>query len=192
MTYVTNYVTFRNMQTDNNVTTPDKKLDKIAGKIPVEKLLMYALQGKSCDEIAKLTGCSRQNVSFRLKAHKDQIDAYLTFKQDPAALWEYQEYRVLNSVADSDINKARLAEKATFAGIARDKVRLQRGQSTTNIQALTALITSIHTPQSQDIVVSAPAPVFSKEVLPEQEAIDSSTPDHDQPVQAPDPDDLGG
>lgn len=175
---------FGHMQTNNSVVNTTTKLDKIAGKIPVEKLLMYALQGKSYDEIAKLTGCSRQNVSNRLKTHKNQIDAYLTFKQDPAALWEYQEYRVLNSVADSDINKARLAEKATFAGIARDKVRLQRGQSTTNIQALTALITSIHAPQPQPVVVSAPEPVFSHDLLTEQEAIDA-------PVQpsnpAPDP-----
>lgn len=134
-------------------------LDKIATKIPVEQLLMYALQGKSYHEIAKLTGCTHQNVSARLKAHKNQIDAYLTFKQDPAALWEFQEFRVLNSVADVDINKARLAEKATFAGIARDKVRLQRGQSTTNIQALTALITSIHSPDVPRGTIDTPPPI---------------------------------
>lgn len=186
MTYVTNYVTFRNMQATNEPLSP------LTREIPIETMLLYALQGIPTAEIARKVNCTPQNINQRLKPFRERIDAYLQFKSDPAALWEFQEFRVLSSLSESDINKARLAEKATFAGIARDKVRLQRGQSTANIQALTALITSIHAPQTQDVVVSGAVPAFGQEVLPEQESIDSSTPDHDQTIQSPDSDDSGG
>ena len=86
---------------------------------------------------------------------RHHIDGYIAFKNDPAALWEYQEYRVLSAVNESDINKARLAEKATFSGIARDKVRLQRNQSTSNISAITSIIQAVHERKTQQVVVPA-------------------------------------
>ena len=134
-----------------------KKINtKIGGKINQDQVLLYALQGKGVTEISNLMHCDKAYISRMLSPMRHHIDGYIAFKNDPAALWEYQEYRVLSAVNESDINKARLAEKATFSGIARDKVRLQRNQSTSNISAITSIIQAVHERKSQPIVVSAP------------------------------------
>ena len=135
---------------------PTKKVNtKVGGKINQDQVLLYALQGKGVTEIATLMQCDKAYISRMLSPMRHHIDGYLAFKNDPAALWEYQEYRVLSAVNESDINKARLAEKATFSGIARDKVRLQRGQSTSNISAITSIIQAVHERKPQQVVVPA-------------------------------------
>jgi len=123
---------------------------------------MLALQGKGVTEIARIVGCNHSHICRLLAPNIKQIEGYLAFKADPAALWEYQEYKVLSSVTPENINKARLAEKATFSGIARDKVRLQRGLSTSNINAITSIIQAVHERKIQ------PATALSPEVLPYQ------------------------
>src|SRR3989304_3563026 len=135
---------------------PTKKVNtKVGGKINQDQVLLYALQGKGVTEIATLMQCDKAYISRMLSPMRHHIDGYLAFKNDPAALWEYQEYRVLSAVNESDINKARLAEKATFSGIARDKVRLQRNQSTSNISAITSIIQAVHERKTQQVVVPA-------------------------------------
>ena len=153
--YVVNVTFWYAMHNTIMSDKPTKKVNtKVGGKINQDQVLLYALQGKGVTEIATLMQCDKAYISRMLSPMRHHIDGYLAFKNDPAALWEYQEYRVLSAVNDSDINKARLAEKATFSGIARDKVRLQRGQSTSNISAITSIIQAVHERKPQPIVVS--------------------------------------
>jgi len=152
-----------------------KKINtKIGGKINQDQVLLYALQGKGVTEISNLMHCDKAYISRMLSPMRHHIDGYLAFKSDPAALWEYQEYRVLSAVNEGDINKARLAEKATFSGIARDKVRLQRGLSTSNINAITSIIQAVHERKIQPVVVceepniSGDSPVTGSSAIPGQ------------------------
>jgi len=156
---------------------PTKKVNtKVGGKINQDQVLLYALQGKGVTEIATLMQCDKAYISRMLSPLRHHIDGYLAFKSDPAALWEYQEYRVLSAVNESDINKARLAEKATFSGIARDKVRLQRNQSTSNISAITSIIQAVHERKPQPIVVSDERPISIDRPVTESPVIPGQLP----------------
>src|SRR3990167_997848 len=159
--------------TSNTIPKPAR----LRNKINKDYVMMLALQGKGVTEIARIVGCNHSHICRLLAPFMRQIEGYLAFKADPSALWEYQEYKVLQSVSESDINKARLAEKATFSGIARDKVRLQRGLSTSNISAITSIIQAVHDRNSQPVVVSEEPnisidrPVAESSILPVPSAV---------------------
>ena len=150
---------------------------RLRNKINKDYVMMLALQGKGVTEIARIVGCNHSHICRLLAPNIKQIEGYLAFKADPAALWEYQEYKVLSSVTPENINKARLAEKATFSGIARDKVRLQRGLSTSNINAITSIIQAVHDRKIQPVVVceepniSGDSPVTGSSILPVPSAV---------------------
>ena len=92
-----------------------------------DRMMLLALQGKGPTEIGKELGCSKGYVSQILKPRIEEIKAYRAFKTDPAALWEFQEFKSLASVNDEDLKKANGRDKVTMAGIARDKVNTLRG-----------------------------------------------------------------
>lgn len=94
-----------------------------------DRMMLLALQGKGPTEIGKVLGCSKGYVSQILKPKIEEIKAYRAFKDDPASLWEYSEFKALASVNDEDLKKATGRDKYTMAGIARDKVHILRGQS---------------------------------------------------------------
>ena len=94
-----------------------------------DRMMLLALQGKGPTEIGKILGCTKSYVSQVLKPIIEQIKAYGAFKEDPSALWEFQEFKSFASVNDEDLKKASGRDKVTMAGIARDKVQMLRGQS---------------------------------------------------------------
>ena len=94
-----------------------------------DTMMMLALQGKGPTEIGKELGCAKSYVSTTLKPFREEIKAYLAFKNDPSTLWEYKEFKSLASVNDEDLKKASGRDKVTMAGIARDKVQMLRGQA---------------------------------------------------------------
>lgn len=104
------------------------KPDPLNG-INKDRMMLLALQGKGPTEIGKILGCNKSYVSQTLKPIIEQIKAYGAFKEDPAALWEFQEFKSLASVNDEDLKKASGRDKVTMAGIARDKVQMLRGQA---------------------------------------------------------------
>lgn len=89
-----------------------------------------AIQGLSVTEISKHYGVTTGAISQLLKPLRDEIQGYLVFKRDPAALYEWQEYRILNSLTDDDIKKMGGYQKVGSSSLIRDKVRLERGQAT--------------------------------------------------------------
>lgn len=108
-----------------------------------DHMMLLALQGKGPTEIGKELGCSKSYVSQTLKPIIDQIKAYGAFKTDPAALWEFQEFKSLASVNDEDLKKATGRDKVTMAGIARDKVNILRG-SVENKNSVSIILNLAH------------------------------------------------
>lgn len=118
--------------------SPSKALqttDHING-INKDHMMLLALQGKGPTEIGQILGCDKAYVSRILKPFKHEIKAYLAYKENPKLLWEYQEYRVLNSVNDNDIKKANLTMKSAFAGTARDKINTFEGRTAIENESL--------------------------------------------------------
>jgi|GEM_PF-1828708 len=102
--------------------------------IPIETLITLRKEKKlSYSQIAKVVGCSKANVIERLKPFLDDIDrlpAYLRHRSNIYALYSR---RILQSLTDTDLQKANLRDKVLSAAILYDKERLERGQSTSNI-----------------------------------------------------------
>lgn len=94
-----------------------------------ERMMLLALQGKGATAIGEELGCSKSYVSQVLKPKMDEIKAYLAFKDNPQALWEYQEYRTLNAINEEKLKKMNGRDLFTAAGISRDKVNIFTGKA---------------------------------------------------------------
>lgn len=97
--------------------------------INIDEMMLLALQGKGVTEISETLNCAKSNISQRLKPYMDDIKAYLSFKNNPQELWEYQEYKALSAVNDEKIKKMNGRDLFTVAGIARDKVNIFTGKA---------------------------------------------------------------
>jgi len=97
----------------------------------------------SYSEIAAIQGVSKQAIHKTIKHLPDKsiVDAY---KQDRADILAAQQVRLLNSVDDACISKARLSERMIAYAIMFDKERLERGQATSyNMVDIRALVQAI-------------------------------------------------
>lgn len=118
-------------------TTPEDKIDLLddpndrrGRKVNKHEALLMALNGKSYQQIGQHFGVSKQAISQLLMKDRADIEAYKAFRQDPATMYEFKEAKIINSLDDDDIKKMSGYQKAGSAGLFRDKVRLERGQST--------------------------------------------------------------
>lgn len=129
-------------------TKPTRTRTKPAGKtvdtfkpkqnhiVNKEVALTMALQGKPYSEIAARWGVTVQAISKLLKPHRTEIEGYQAFKHDPATVYEFTEFKLISSVDNDDIKKMGGYQKVGSAGLIRDKVRLERNQSTGNYNVI--------------------------------------------------------
>jgi len=132
------------------LTATTTQPDQLNG-ICKDRMMLLALQGKGPTEIGKELGCSKGYISQTLKPKIKEIKAYRAFKDDPAALWEYSEFKALASVNDEDLKKATGRDKYTMAGIARDKVQILRGQSE-NKNSISIILNLAHEANEKQII----------------------------------------
>lgn len=126
------------------------QIDSLHG-INKDRMMLLALQGKGPTEIGKELGCTKSYISQVLKPKIEEIKAYRAFKNDPASLWEYSEFKALASVNDEDLKKATGRDKYTMAGIARDKVQTLRGQSE-NKNSISIILNLAHEANEKQII----------------------------------------
>lgn len=101
------------------------------------------------NEIAKMTGCTRQNVTQTLQRYgikPSNVNRYRKFRADILAGIQEQ---ILHSISKEDLNKASLKDKTISMSILFDKERLEQGKSTTNI-ALAKLVEKVERNKEHD------------------------------------------
>ena len=101
--------------------------------IPIETIIEYRSKGLSLNEIAKLIGCSKQNVHKRLEAVGYSKEDLENFKNHRADVFAFLQSRLLNSIDDETIKELNAYQRIIGIGVLYDKERLTRGQSTANV-----------------------------------------------------------
>lgn len=83
-------------------------------------------------EIARTVGCRPSNVSAVLKVFlgKNTNAQLRDFQESKADVYDSLQYRLLSSLTQAKITKAKPMEIITGAAILEDKARLVRGQAT--------------------------------------------------------------
>lgn len=125
---------------ENTAKEVDNLPAKINYKVNREQALVMALKGETYETIGKYFGVSKQAISQLLKPHRDVIEAYMAFKTDPATVYEMKESMIINSLDSADIEKMSGYQKVGAGSLLRDKVRLERGQSTENVTHFHAVV----------------------------------------------------
>lgn len=122
-------------ETMNEKATRGTMLDASEKK----EIAILAAQGKTPHAISKLMNRSATTIKKYLKtpevaAEKENIEERLASK------FEQITERILDAVTETDIAKADLKSKMIAAGVAIDKGRLIRGQSTANMAVFMAAV----------------------------------------------------
>jgi len=103
-------------------------------------------------EIAKRVGCAPSNVTSVLKTFmgKSNEDELRGFQEAKADIYDALQHRLLASLTQAKITKAKPMEIITGAAILEDKARLVRGQATgINVSVLMDVVEAIKARGSQ-------------------------------------------
>lgn len=123
-------------------TSPTSDTRKYAPKyIPIGSIIdLIEVKGLTKAQAAKVLGCDHSNISQRLKAI-DYVPEYLkTYKDNRADILAYYQAEILKHITPDRLKKATATQLATMYGIFYDKERLERGQSTDNIEIHTEIM----------------------------------------------------
>jgi len=147
---------------------------KARNTLPIEQIIQYAEQGLNHDEIAAIAGVTRSAITHRLNDAEYTPQRLKAYKEYRADILAYYQTLLLNALTPSEINKMAPRDRVLAFGVLYDKERLERGQSTSNIAAITSIIQAVHDRKSQHIVVpddpivSINSPVTGSPVIPGQ------------------------
>lgn len=107
---------------------------------PVEKKKIAELSEKGVHQrdIARIVGCSQQNISDILRKVKEQENQIKEFNNKESDIWDYQRAMILNNLSDEIIRKVvnnvdsprDYKDLMTGAGISYDKSALKKGKAT--------------------------------------------------------------
>ena len=138
---------------ENKVIVPDEiispdcdGIDRTSKSIPIEIIIQYMSRGLNIVEVAKLCGCSKQNVQQRLKAVAFDKTDFENFKKSRGDVFAFIQSKLLNSIDSEEIKKMPVYQRVVSVGILYDKERLERGLATERIDtfAVTDIVTAIN------------------------------------------------
>jgi hypothetical protein len=87
----------------------------------------------STREIGKMVDCSHVNVITVLKRYGINRDETEDYRNGRAEIFAGMQHRILKSITEADIKGMTGLARLTGVGILYDKERLERGQSTSNV-----------------------------------------------------------
>lgn len=118
-----------------DISASPTKRDTRNKHIDHSKTIEYAQQGMSHAEIAKLQGCNPSNITRVLQRYGviQPYSVITEYREHKADILAGLQHRLLSSISDSDIKKISPAQRIMAAGLLYDKERLERGQSTSNV-----------------------------------------------------------
>jgi predicted DNA-binding protein YlxM (UPF0122 family) len=96
--------------------------------IPIQTIIEYRNQGLSYGEIAKLTGCSRQNVQQRLDSVEYNKEDLANYKKHRADMFAFIQSKMLNSIDNEEIKRMPVAQRVLCTGILYDKEEKEGGK----------------------------------------------------------------
>lgn len=120
----------------DEIISPDCDIDRSRKNIPIETVIEYRNRGLSYTEIAKLTGCSRQNVQQRLETVEYSKEDIENFKKHRGDVFAFLQSKLINSIDSDAIKEMQPYQRIVGASILYDKERLEQGKSTGNINIL--------------------------------------------------------
>ncbi len=128
----------------DEIISPDCNIDRIDRShknIKIETIIEYKNRGLGYSEIAKLTGCSRQNVEQRLKTVEYSKEDLENFKNHRKDVFAFLQSKLLNSIDAEEIKELNPLQRIIGAGILFDKEeKLQGTQERIDTFALNASI----------------------------------------------------
>lgn len=125
----------------DEIISPDCDIDRSHRNIPIQTIIAYRNRGLSYGEIAKLTGCSRQNVQQRLETVEYSKEDLENFKNHRKDVFAFLQSRLLNSIDTKEIKELNPLQRIIGAGILFDKEeKLQGSTERIDTFALTANI----------------------------------------------------
>jgi predicted transcriptional regulator len=115
---------------DNRPFTP---LPTTPKNIPIETITELRDKGLSCSQIAKIVGCSKVNVSLRLRYSGYNKGEIKTYKKNRADIFAWMQDKLLSSITEEDIKKTPVGSRILGVAQLYDKERLENDQSSANI-----------------------------------------------------------
>ncbi len=112
---------------------PVLEVDLIEDNIPIAKIIDLRNRKLTYLEIARILGCSEQNVHQRLQPFRQSIDHLQAVKDTQADTLAVISDSILSSLNSKDIQKSSAYQKVGMYGVLFDKERLARDKSTSNV-----------------------------------------------------------
>ncbi len=115
-------------------------ISKAPKQIGIDTIILLADKGHSNGEIAKIVGCSAQNIQARLANY--DYNGFKTFRERKDSVFERIQHELAESLNADDLKKMQARDRITGIAILEDKIRLIRGQATeisVNFDALKAM-----------------------------------------------------
>ena len=137
------------VDTDNTTDTtdvinPDEGIDttRQPKNIPISEILDLRKRKPplSLSQIARVLGCSKQNIHDRLRDF--DADGYERFRKSPDDVYEILQHRIISKIDDVKIAKSNLQQSVWSLGVLEDKKRLIRNE-TTEVIDVNILVTNI-------------------------------------------------
>lgn len=142
---------------------PKQKRKNAHRDIPIELLITLRKKKIPINAIARICKCSPQNVRERLAGKLQDIRMIDEYKNNRADILAYQQRRILGSITDDDINKAKLIEKSTSYGILYDKERLEMGKGVGGGNLVVAVVNFGDVKSKVDVPINVPIDVTPQE-----------------------------
>ena len=96
--------------------------------ISTAEIVELALKGLSGPQIAKMVGCSKQNVNERLKPWRDKINGLTAYKRIDNDILKLIEGKYAFHLAVGDTKDVKPLDAAKIMGITRDKLNIEAGK----------------------------------------------------------------
>lgn len=115
---------------------------------PLAKIIAKVKKTGSVTDAAKLLNLSREAIYDRLKRADIDIKELIDYTNDKALSHEVLQYRLNKSLSQDDIKKMPGGSRILAICQLDDKIRLARGESTSNINVISKFIEQAHEPKS--------------------------------------------
>ena len=122
----------------DNQPTPDEQLlpprPETSKAIPIAKLLKLANKGLSNTEVARIAGCTRENVSIRLKPYREAIHSLPDYQKRELDLIDLAKQGILDEIirrvySGEDLKDLSLPQLSLCFGVLTDKGQAIKGKA---------------------------------------------------------------
>jgi hypothetical protein len=113
----------------------EERSTKYKGKVDLPRALQLRLKGATVQEIGQVynvSGSAITQLFARYLPPDTDLDKYMAYKNTKTEQMEMVQQRALHMLTSDKLQKASVGELNALSGTLEDKIRLQRGQSTSN------------------------------------------------------------